>query len=67
MHNQRLIEFSVFNRWGKTMFETTDKTKGWDGTSGGQAQELGVYYYHIIYEELDGTVKNLRGDVTLIR
>ncbi len=67
MHTQRLLEFGVYNRWGKLLFQTTDKTKGWDGTYNGEPQEIGTYYYHIILEKPDGTIENKRGDVTLIR
>ena len=67
MRTQRLLDFSVYNRWGKLLFQTTDKTKGWDGTWNGQPQEVGVYYYHILLERPDGQTEDLRGNVTLLR
>jgi hypothetical protein len=37
----------IFNRWGRLVFETTDRDINWDGTeqqSGGACPD-GVYYY----------------------
>jgi gliding motility-associated-like protein len=67
LHSQRLLEFSVYNRWGKILFQTADKTKGWDGTYNGEPQEIGVYYYQIMLERPDGKLEDYRGDVTLLR
>lgn len=64
---QKLVDFRVYNRWGREVFHTTDATKGWDGTLEGQPQDLGVYYYQIIVAKPDGVQKNYNGSVTLIR
>ncbi|HXH20181.1 MAG TPA: PKD domain-containing protein [Chitinophagales bacterium] len=44
---ERLNYFKVFDRWGKLIFETTQPSKGWDGTSKDDGQKLntGVYVY----------------------
>ena len=68
VHYQKLVEFSVFNRWGQLVYHnTTDPLQGWDGTFNGVPQELGVYNYLIILAEPDGTNKTYKGEVTLIR
>ena len=67
MRTQRLLNFEVFNRLGKCVFQTNDKTKGWDGTFNGEPQEIGVYFYHIVLERPDGPIQEVKGDVTLIR
>ena len=68
MKYQRLIEFSVFNRWGQMVFHnTTDPKKGWDGTFNGTPQDIGVYNYLIILSRPDGTNITYKGEVTLIR
>ena len=64
---QKLVEFRVFNRWGQEVFSTNDNTKGWDGTSKGTAQEMGVYNYVIRVAWPDGHVETYKGDVTLVR
>jgi len=65
---ERLVDFSVFNRWGQLVYHNTnDATKGWDGTFNGVPQDVGVYNYVIILARVDGTNKIYKGDVTLIR
>jgi gliding motility-associated-like protein len=41
------IEFIIYNRWGKTVFTTTDPSINWDGNDylSGQPCSEGVYYY----------------------
>jgi trimeric autotransporter adhesin len=64
----KLIDFSVFNRWGQLIYHNSlDAQQGWDGTFRGVPQEMGVYNYSITIEGPDGKPKYFRGDVTLIR
>ncbi len=67
MTNEKLIDFKVFNRWGTILFRTTDPKQGWDGTSKGQMQPIGVYGYVIRIGYSDGYVETYKGTVTLIR
>jgi gliding motility-associated-like protein len=53
---------TVFNRWGKKMFESTADTPFWDGSADNSDASEGVYFYII---ELDG--KKYSGHVTLLR
>jgi len=39
----------VFNRYGQVMFETSDKSKGWDGTIKGKLSSPGGYVYFLKY------------------
>ena len=66
---QKLVEFSVFNRWGQVVYHNTsgDAKSGWDGTFNGSPAEMGVYNYFIIVSNPDGTNQTYKGDVTLIR
>jgi len=65
---EKLVDFSVFNRWGTLVYRnTTDATKGWDGTYNGVPQDMGVYNYVIVISRVDGTNKIYKGNVTLIR
>ena len=67
MKYQKLIEFSIYNRWGQQIFTTADKNRGWDGTFGGVAQEIGTYNYLLIIALDDGNTRQFKGNVTLIR
>ncbi len=61
------IEFSIYNRFGKRVFHTKDKSEGWDGTYKGEQQPLGVYVYYIYGASLKGTPFYADGNITLIR
>jgi gliding motility-associated-like protein len=63
----RLVQFTIYNRWGEIVFQTNDKNKGWDGHHNGAPQDMGVYFYEIIVAHSDGANKMLKGSVTLIR
>jgi len=40
-------KFSVFNRWGQMVFETTDINQGWDGRFNGEYVQSGAYIYYL--------------------
>lgn len=42
-----LQEFSVYDRWGKRVFTTSNKNIGWDGTVNGRKQNTATYVYYI--------------------
>jgi len=52
---------SVFNRWGAKVFETTDDTKGWDGSN----SPADIYVYLIRYKNSRGEYKEAKGTVLL--
>jgi gliding motility-associated-like protein len=64
---QKLVQFSVYNRWGVEVFRTINPEVGWDGTYQGVPQDIGVYNYQVIVAHPDGTNKTYKGNVTLIR
>ena len=58
--------FRIVNRWGETIFESSNSLPAWDGTFNGVAQDIGTYYYYIQYD-CGGNTIEAKGDVTLIR
>lgn len=42
-------ELTVFDQWGKRIFQTNDQTLGWNGTVEGQPVAEGVYAWHLRY------------------
>jgi len=66
------INISIFNRWGKIVYETTDPMINWDGKNYKNNLECseGTYFYicDVFELTLDGVQKrNLQGSITLIR
>lgn len=61
------MEFKIFDRWGELLFETTDQSKGWDGTFKGELVEPDVYVYHLKAVCADETEKLFKGNITVLR
>ncbi len=59
--------FTVYNRYGQKVFETTDKEEGWDGTHNGKELNPGVFTYYVEATFIDGSAGKLKGNVTLVR
>jgi gliding motility-associated-like protein len=61
------IYFAVYNRWGELVFETTDKTQGWDGIYKGRPADVGVFGWYLKARCINGEETFRKGNVTLIR
>lgn len=61
------IVFKVYNKWGQLIFNSTDQTKGWDGTYKGKPAPIGVYTWTYVVELANKKVEKKSGDVTLMR
>ncbi len=61
------FEMLIFNRWGELLFETNDKSLGWDGYYNGKLcpQDVYVYRLNLVFENGESTART--GDVNLIR
>jgi len=64
---ESLTDFSIFNRWGQKVFQTSNLTDRWDGTFKGIPQELGVYIYYVRANKYIGGIFEHQGHITLIR
>ncbi|MCW3123309.1 MAG: hypothetical protein JWQ38_2801 [Flavipsychrobacter sp.] len=62
----RFSIFRIANRWGQTVFESTNNGMAWDGTFNGVPQDAGVYFFYIKYD-CGGKSLEQTGNVTLIR
>jgi gliding motility-associated-like protein len=60
-------DFTIYDRWGQLIFETTEPTQGWDGTFHGKLVEEGIYIYHIQYTSGKGEYFNLRSWVMMLK
>ncbi|MDQ6609682.1 MAG: PKD domain-containing protein, partial [Bacteroidota bacterium] len=61
------LKFAIYARWGEKVFETADKSIGWDGKFKGQLLPMDVYAYTMDVEFADGRKVQKKGDITLIR
>ncbi len=59
--------FAVYNRWGELVWETNDKTKGWDGIYKGKPADVGVFGWYLKVKCFNGEETFKKGNVTLIR
>jgi gliding motility-associated-like protein len=60
------VRFSIFNRWGEKVFESTSMTQGWDGKYKGEMQPPGVYVLSATATFFNGQTIRRMGSVTLI-
>jgi gliding motility-associated-like protein len=63
----RLIRFTIYNRWGKVVFQTTKINDGWDGNLNSLPQQEGIYIYNLQMETITGKRINQKGTFTLVR
>jgi len=59
--------FFVYDRWGESVFKTSDMTKGWDGRVRGQLQNNGTFVWIVSVEGFDGKKYHLQGTTTIIK
>jgi gliding motility-associated-like protein len=60
-------KFSVYNRWGQKIFETTDLQKGWDGKVSGFDTDSNVFIWLCNFQFQGQAIENRKGTVVLIR
>jgi gliding motility-associated-like protein len=61
------VVIRYYNQYGQLIYETKDQRRGWDGTSGGRQQPVGVYIYVLRAVLQDGSIVNMKGTVTIVR
>lgn len=64
------LEFTVYNKWGNMVFNTSKTDEGWDGNVNNTPQPAGVYTYRMRYKiTLDGELFTFEknGSIVLFR
>ncbi len=64
---KKLVYFSVYNRWGEVVFQTSEMGTGWDGRHKGRELPAGTYVWILKAEDITGYTHQLKGSITLIR
>lgn len=65
--NVEEYHFSVYNRYGQVVFETTNSLLGWDGNYKAKAAAAGGYVFICSYKFSGGSYNIKKGTVLLIR
>ena len=61
------IFFRVYNRFGELVYESSDFSKGWDGTYKGKQQPLATYVWNVRGIDAFGKPHEKKGYVVLVR
>ena len=61
------ILFRIYDRWGELVFETSERSTGWDGTFRGKLLDPDVYDYYLKVDCVDGYENIIKGNITLMR
>ncbi|MFK8007382.1 MAG: gliding motility-associated C-terminal domain-containing protein, partial [Saprospiraceae bacterium] len=64
--------FRIFDRWGELVyqeenFQPNDPGSGWDGNLNGKPLNPAVFVYFAEVRFINGSVKQFKGDITLVR
>ena len=58
----------IYNRWGQLVFKTDDYHNDWQGTNRtGSDLPEGAYFFVFEYRDTDGTVRQKKGHITVLR
>ena len=66
-NNLSQVRFSVYDRWGVRVFESTNPGRGWDGNYNGEKAAAGSYTYVAVIVFTDGGSQTLSGQTSLVR
>ena len=61
------FHLTMYSRWGEVLYETSDITKGWDGTYKNKECQEGVYVYLVEISGVTGKKYKFNGTATLLR
>ncbi|MES2628686.1 MAG: PKD domain-containing protein [Bacteroidota bacterium] len=64
---KKLINFTIYNRWGEVVFETTDINSGWDGSYKEKLQNDETYAFTVNAETWTGKLMSKNGYITLLK
>ncbi|PKP23127.1 MAG: hypothetical protein CVU05_00970 [Bacteroidetes bacterium HGW-Bacteroidetes-21] len=63
----KLLEYSIYNRWGERIYFSDDIYEGWDGTFNGKKQNADTYTYYVKVQTYSEKVLEKKGNITLLR
>ncbi len=65
---ENLLSFSIYNRWGEQVFQTSNISEGWDGTYKDELQSPDSYAYIVVVKNyIYGEPTTIKGFIDLVR
>lgn len=61
------LVLEVYDRWGRSIFRSTDVRSTWDGRAAGSDTPDGVYIWQLRMRDAQGQLRNAQGHVLLMR
>ncbi len=61
------LQFTIYDRWGSKVFETTSQEDSWDGSVSGTVENSAVFVYYLDVVFITGKTYTQKGNITLIR
>lgn len=65
--NWAYYEMIIYNRYGESVYESNDPSKGWDGKVNGKDPQIGSYVYTIRFKDANGIEHRRKGSVTIVQ
>lgn len=63
----KFLQFTIYDRWGSKVFQTTSQEDSWDGTVNGTEENSAVFVYYLDLVFITGKTYTQKGNITLIR
>jgi len=63
----KTFTLTIFDRWGKKVFESFDASKGWDGTCNGKKLDPAVFVYYLVATTVTDQPISKKGNISLIK
>jgi len=61
------LRFTIYDRWGEIVFETTDPAIGWDGVYNAKQLDIAVFTYRMDALLINGEQIVRKGNITLVK
>ncbi len=62
----KLLSYTIYNRWGRQLFHTTNELPGWDGKVNNIAQEPQTIIWVVEAVDIDGKIQKASGSTVLL-
>lgn len=64
---KKLLEFTIFNRWGEIVYSSTDILEGWNGVYKGKLSNDETFVYQVAVEFYGGRIGTKKGYLSILK